>query len=102
MFAVCCLGFFSGPLLTLTSSWSNQVPGGFLALASVTVGLGVALFTRLEGVSESEAAYASVVTGMENIILRYDEHLSQFSGKLVSINASPFICQDLTLFHSFL
>jgi len=51
-------------MLDLASSWKNHVPGGFPVLVSVTLGLGVALFSMLEGLSQSEAAYASVIAGI--------------------------------------
>jgi hypothetical protein len=49
--------------MSLTSSWKHLVPGGTLALATVTLGLGMTLFTALEGLSQLEAAYASIITG---------------------------------------
>lgn len=39
------------------------MPGGVLAVAAVTVGAGVALFTQLEGWEPLDAAYYSVITG---------------------------------------
>ena len=64
LFAACGLGFFCGPILDLASSWKRHVPvGGFVMMASLTVGIGVALFTALEGMSQSEAVYASVIAG---------------------------------------
>jgi hypothetical protein len=56
------LGMFCGPLLAITSSWRYQFPGGIAALASWTLGMGVLIFTR-EGLSTTEAIYASVITG---------------------------------------
>lgn len=64
LFAMSGLGFFCGPILDLASSWRNHIPaGGFVMLASLTLGIGVALFTTFEGVSQSEAVYASVIAG---------------------------------------
>jgi Ion channel len=56
------LGMFCGPIMDLASSWKKHVPGGFPALASLTVGIGAAIFS-LEGLSQSDAIYASIVTG---------------------------------------
>jgi hypothetical protein len=63
LFALSGLGFFCGPLLEVASSWTNHVPGGLATLASLTVGLGVVVFSNIEGVSHSEAFYASIITG---------------------------------------
>jgi len=64
VFALSCLGFFCGPMLDLASSWKNHVPtGGFVILASLTIGAGVTLFTTFEGTSQSEAVYASIIAG---------------------------------------
>eukprot|EP00568_Trieres_chinensis_P008169 CAMPEP_0183314448 /NCGR_PEP_ID=MMETSP0160_2-20130417/48489_1 /TAXON_ID=2839 ORGANISM="Odontella Sinensis, Strain Grunow 1884" /NCGR_SAMPLE_ID=MMETSP0160_2 /ASSEMBLY_ACC=CAM_ASM_000250 /LENGTH=113 /DNA_ID=CAMNT_0025479789 /DNA_START=294 /DNA_END=635 /DNA_ORIENTATION=- len=49
--------------MDFASSWTHQVPGGALGVAVTTVGLGVGIFTYLEGMSHVEAAYFSVVTG---------------------------------------
>jgi purine-cytosine permease-like protein len=62
LYTFVCLGFFT-TTMSLTSSWKHLVPGGKLALASVTLGLGMTLFTALEGLSQLEAAYASIITG---------------------------------------
>jgi hypothetical protein len=63
LFALSGLGFFCGPLLEVASSWTKHVPGGLATLASLTLGIGVAVFSNIEGVSHSEAFYASVITG---------------------------------------
>jgi len=39
-------------------------------LASLTIGMGVTLFTSLEGKSQSEAVYASVIAGKLNACKR--------------------------------
>ena len=57
------LGFFCGPFLELASSWKDQVPGGLTALSSLTLALGVWLFSVLEGMSYSKAIHLSVITG---------------------------------------
>lgn len=62
--AFCGLGMFCGPVMELTSSWSTTVPGGMLALTTLTIALGVAIFTYiLEEMSELDAAYMSFITG---------------------------------------
>jgi len=51
-------------MLDLASSWKDHVPtGGFVMLASLTIGAGVTLFTTFEGTSQSEAVYASIIAG---------------------------------------
>ena len=57
------LGFFCGPIMDLTSSWSNKVPGGKLGVVIATLGLGVAMFTRIEGWEPMDALYYSTITG---------------------------------------
>lgn len=57
------LGFFCGPIMDLASSWSNNVPGGKLGVVLATVGLGVAMFTKIEGWEPLDAAYYSTITG---------------------------------------
>jgi hypothetical protein len=51
-------------MLEVTSSWTSHVPGGFATVASVTIGVGVSLFSNLEGIPNSDAIYASVIVGM--------------------------------------
>jgi hypothetical protein len=63
LFVFSGLGFFCGPLLELTSSWINYVPGGMVTLVSLTIGAGVSLFSNLEGLPQSDAIYASFVVG---------------------------------------
>jgi Ion channel len=62
-FILCGLGIFCGPVMDVTSSWKSQVPGGFTAVATLVLGLGVTIFTSIEGVSHSDALYASIITG---------------------------------------
>lgn len=57
------LGFFCGPVMDFAASWKESVPGGVLGVAAVTIAIGVALFTQLEGWEPLDAAYYSVVTG---------------------------------------
>ena len=59
------LGFFCGPIMDLTSSWKEHVPvSGAIALASLTMITAVFVFSYLlEEMSESEAAYFSIITG---------------------------------------
>jgi len=58
------LGFFLGPVMDLASSWKHRVPGGLFAVASITLVLGILLFSNLEGLSQLEAAYFSVIAGL--------------------------------------
>jgi Ion channel len=57
------LGFFCGPILNMSSSWTSQVPGGILSLAVVTIALGVSALTALEGMSISDAIHLTIITG---------------------------------------
>lgn len=57
------LGMFCGPCMELASSWKEQVPGGTATLASLVLGIGATIFTMLEGLPQTEAIYASIVTG---------------------------------------
>ena len=57
------LGFFCGPILSMGSSWSGQVPGGLLSLAFLTLSLGISALTTFEGLSVYEAIHLSVITG---------------------------------------
>mmetsp|Transcript_12038 Transcript_12038/g.20418 ORF Transcript_12038/g.20418 Transcript_12038/m.20418 type:complete len:208 (-) Transcript_12038:261-884(-) len=59
----CGMGMFCGPVMNLASSWRDMIPGGIASLASFTLFLGVVIFTYLEGMSQSEAVYFSVITG---------------------------------------
>lgn len=59
----CGLGMFCGPVMEVASVWSANVPGGMLALTSLTIAAGVVIFTSIEGMTESDAAYMSVITG---------------------------------------
>eukprot|EP00542_Grammatophora_oceanica_P011081 CAMPEP_0194027002 /NCGR_PEP_ID=MMETSP0009_2-20130614/1236_1 /TAXON_ID=210454 /ORGANISM="Grammatophora oceanica, Strain CCMP 410" /LENGTH=210 /DNA_ID=CAMNT_0038665923 /DNA_START=156 /DNA_END=788 /DNA_ORIENTATION=- len=62
-FSFAGLGFFCGPIMDLAASWKNQVPGGIISIASLTLAIGIFLFTYLENMSHLEAAYFSVITG---------------------------------------
>ena len=57
------LGMFCGPIMDLASSWKDSVPGGLLALASVTFATGAVMFSYIEEMSEFDAAYLSFITG---------------------------------------
>mmetsp|Transcript_17637 Transcript_17637/g.51349 ORF Transcript_17637/g.51349 Transcript_17637/m.51349 type:complete len:202 (-) Transcript_17637:136-741(-) len=57
------LGMFCGPVMDFAASWPKLVPGGVLGAAIPTLGLGVGLFTQIEGMSHVEAMYFSIVTG---------------------------------------
>jgi hypothetical protein len=64
VFSLGSLGFFCGPVLDAAASvWQQYVPGGTATLASLMIGVGVALFTSLEGMDQIEAIYTSIVTG---------------------------------------
>ena len=39
------------------------MPGGLTALASLTLGVGATIFTSMEGLSQWEAIYASIIAG---------------------------------------
>jgi Ion channel len=64
VFVLCGMGMFCGPVMDITSSWRTQVPyGGVIVLSSVVLALGVIIFTSIEGVSNTDALYASIITG---------------------------------------
>jgi hypothetical protein len=58
------LGFFCGPILSTSSLWTNQVPGGVLSLGAVTIALGVSALTALEGMPISDAIHLTIITGI--------------------------------------
>ena len=49
--------------MDLASAWRYQIPGGLPTLAGFTLGIGVLVFTTLEGLPHTDAMYASVITG---------------------------------------
>jgi hypothetical protein len=57
------LGVFCGPLLSVTSAWRHQVPGGIITLSAFTLAMGTSIFSMVEGVDTLEAVYASIITG---------------------------------------
>jgi Ion channel len=57
------LGMVCGPLIAVTSSWRHEVPGGWMVVTAMTFGLGILIFTHCEGLSITDAIYASVMTG---------------------------------------
>jgi hypothetical protein len=64
LFSFSGLGFFCGPMLDVVSTtWTKQIPRGIMALSTVTIGIGVILFSNLEGTSYSDAIYASFIVG---------------------------------------
>lgn len=63
IFTLSGLGIFCGPILDLASAWRFQIPGGLLTLASVTLGVGILVFSHIEGLPQSDAVYASIITG---------------------------------------
>mmetsp|Transcript_15761 Transcript_15761/g.36202 ORF Transcript_15761/g.36202 Transcript_15761/m.36202 type:complete len:118 (-) Transcript_15761:103-456(-) len=54
---------FCGPVMNVAASWKDHIPGGILSLTTFTVFIGIAIFTYLEGMSQSEAAYFSFMIG---------------------------------------
>lgn len=68
------LGMFCGPIMDLASSWKDNIPfGGTVALLSSTMVTAVFIFSYLlQEMSESEAAYFSIITGMELLIQLFD------------------------------
>ena len=63
LFSMASLGTFCGPVMDLASSWRSQVPGSLFVVAGLVLGTGVVVFSVIEGLSQSEAIYASVITG---------------------------------------
>ena len=57
------LGFFSGPILTMASSWQTQFPGGVLSIGTLTLALGVSALTVLEGIEFKDAIHLTIHTG---------------------------------------
>lgn len=70
------LGFFSGPILTMASSWQTQFPGGVLSIGTLTLALGVSALTVLEGIEFKDAIHLTIHTGTTigygNIVPRTD------------------------------
>lgn len=63
LISFCGLGIFCGPVMDFAASWPKMIPGGVLGVAVTTIGLGIALFTKIEGMSHIEAIYFSIITG---------------------------------------
>jgi Ion channel len=65
LLALSGLGLFCGPILDLASSWKHTVPmGGRMALLSSTIATSIFLFSYvLQEMTESEAAYFSIIIG---------------------------------------
>jgi len=57
------LGMVCGPLVAVMSSWRHEVPGGWMVVTTMTFGLGILIFTHCEGLSTTDAIYASIMTG---------------------------------------
>mmetsp|Transcript_39479 Transcript_39479/g.58002 ORF Transcript_39479/g.58002 Transcript_39479/m.58002 type:complete len:195 (+) Transcript_39479:168-752(+) len=57
------LGMFSGPIMDFSSSWTKKVPGGIWGATCATAGLGLGMFTILEGMQNDDALYFTVITG---------------------------------------
>lgn len=62
-FALSGLGMFCGPIMQITSSWQEDVPGGTTTIGVMALAMGVSVFTLLEGHTEMDALYASIITG---------------------------------------
>ena len=69
LFSLAGLGFFCGPIVQLGAAWRHAIPGGLTALATFVLGLGVTIFTTVEGLDHVEAMYASIITGKAEYIL---------------------------------
>lgn len=61
-YILCGLAMFGG-VLEVSGAWHARIPGGSITLLLLIVGIGSALFTFIEGLSQTEAIYASIVTG---------------------------------------
>lgn len=72
------LGIF-GAVLEVFSYWRHHIPGGFVTMLSCIIGMGAAVFICLEGYSESEAIYASIITGKLYVCCLY--RLLSLAGK---------------------
>lgn len=57
------LGMVCGPLVAVMSSWRHEVPGDWMVVTTMTFGLGILIFTHCEGLSTTDAIYASIMTG---------------------------------------
>jgi Ion channel len=72
------LGMFCGPITSLAAMWRLHIPGGLMALASVTIGVGVMIFTTFEELDQMEAIYASVITGVRAHRCVHGRNMSTF------------------------
>lgn len=57
------LGMFCGPIVELGGAWRTRVPGGMLVLTTITIFIGMLIFSSIEGISSLDAIYFSVITG---------------------------------------
>ena len=83
------LGMFCGPLMNLaSSSWKRILPvGGTVALLSSTIAVAIFIFSYLlEEMSESEAAYFSIITGMSSQVSAGTLYV-----RLQNLNRTPFL-----------
>jgi Ion channel len=80
------LGMFCGPITSLASMWKLHIPGGLIALASVTIGVGVMIFIYFEELGQMEAIYASVITGVY-----YETSFGCDEWKRCNAHSIPFI-----------
>lgn len=54
---------FCGPIMDLSSSWKQRIPGGVIGPGLFALGLGIIIFTQFEEMSKIDAAYFTVITG---------------------------------------
>mmetsp|Transcript_27431 Transcript_27431/g.54889 ORF Transcript_27431/g.54889 Transcript_27431/m.54889 type:complete len:207 (+) Transcript_27431:223-843(+) len=59
----CGLGMFCGPIMDLSSSWKERIPGGIIGPGTFALASGIVLFTYFEGMSIIDAAYFTIITG---------------------------------------
>lgn len=61
--SLCGLGMFCGPVMVFASSWTRNLPGGALLPGLGALVLGMMLFTQIEDMEMSKAAYLTFITG---------------------------------------
>ncbi len=57
------LGMFCGPIMDLSSSWKERIPGGVIGPGIFALVSGIVLFTHIEDMSTIDAAYFTIITG---------------------------------------
>ena len=58
----------------VSSAWTNRIPGGIITLSTITIGIGVILFSNLEGISYSDAIYATFIIGTLLVVIAIVVH----------------------------